>query len=185
MVMYFSLQNIRLLLFSLFCDLKLRKDEHEEYLIWLSYRKNKLTCHICRDRFWRILQKIKERICIQFGSTPPKNYISKSCFEHSFSHNNCEPPKCKCRWTQMKQLVFSRTSLSYLVYAESFKSIICIQIHTIFHLFFPCFSELSIYNKSRRYPGKYSCNLGQIIRKGKESLQQNTNNPLYGLDTQI
>ena len=59
MVMYFSLQNIRLLLFSLFCDLKLRKDEHEEYLIWLSYRKNKLTCHTCRDRFLKNPSKIK------------------------------------------------------------------------------------------------------------------------------
>ena len=97
---------------------------------------------------------------IQFWSTPPKNYISKSCFEHSFNQQhtigtqNANVQKRTNETTCFPKdfEVFSYISNVEYIRVFSFKRKICIQIWTIFHLFFPCFHEpkAEIHNKSRR-----------------------------------
>jgi len=116
-------------------------------------------------------------------STPPKNYISKSCFEHSFRTNNWDS-KCKYKKRTNETSCFLKDSIGLwlsLVYipSQALQALFAFKYEQYFISCFHASLSPSIYNKSRRSPRKYSCNLGQIIRQGKNSFcNKNTNKPL-------
>ena len=109
-------------------------------------------------------------------STPPKNYISKSCFEHSFRTNNRDS-KCKCKKRTNETSCFLKDSIGLwlsLVYipSQALQALFAFKYEQYFISCFHASLSPSIHNKSRRSPRKYSCNLGQIIRQGKNSILQ-------------